>query len=243
MKVEDVLEVYDREYARTYDERFLLAPHARAAFEREVAMIGGMLDRGGRWLDVACGTGRLLARFPGVARAGLDLSPAMLERARAANPDALFLREGDFRDPVPEWEGTFSLVTCMWYAYGLVESIADVEAVVGNVARWTSTGGIAFVPVWDPRNLSRRIRIPHLLRDRFYGGSVAITGLTWTWIEESGKRHSNMIAPHPEHMREMFREHFADVSLVSYPLAKGWRAPKRIAIRASGKLRDADRSR
>lgn len=243
MKVGDVLHVYDREYAGSYDERFLLAPHARKAFEHEVAIIDAMLERGGRWLDVACGTGSLLARFPGVERAGLDLSPAMLERAREANPDALLLREGDFRDAVPEWEGAFSLVTCMWYAYGLVESLADVETVVRNIACWTSVEGTAFVPVWDPTNLSKKIRIPYLLRDRFYGGSVAITGLTWTWTEESGKRHPNMVAPHPDYMREMFRKHFREVSIVSYPLAKGWRAPKRIAIRASGKVRSADESR
>jgi SAM-dependent methyltransferase len=237
MKTRQVLDTYDEEYARTYDERFLLARHARAAFEREAAIVGGFLQPGARWLDVACGTGRLLGRFPGVARGGLDLSPAMLARAREASPDALFFRRGDFREPIPEWEGSFTLVTCMWYAYGLVESLADVETLVGNLAGWTSDDGTCFVPVFDPRTLSRRIRIPYLHRDRFYGGEVRITSVTWTWTEESGKRHENMVAPHPEQMLEMFRQHFREVSLVSYPLARGWRAPRRRAIRAAGRIR------
>lgn len=238
MKLQQVLDNYDEDYAKAYDERFLLAKHAKTAFEAEVGVVSRLLESDGKWLDVACGTGRLLSRFGGLARAGLDISPAMLEQAGRLNPDALFLREWDFREPMPEWENEFSLVTCMWYAYGLVESISEVERVIRNMASWTSEHGVCFIPVWDPRNLSKRIRIPFLHKDRFYGGDVQITGVTWTWIEASGKRHENMVAPHLEYMVAMFKQYFAEVSVVSYPLAKGWRSPKRTAIKATAKRKD-----
>jgi ubiquinone/menaquinone biosynthesis C-methylase UbiE len=122
-----VLTTYDEQYARTYDERFILSEHYRSKNEFEVEVLTELLQDGGHWLDVACGTGYFLSRFPGVPRAGLDISPAMLARAREANPDALFFREGDFTEDVPEWHGQWDLVTCMWYAYGMVESLAEVD--------------------------------------------------------------------------------------------------------------------
>src|SRR5204862_5470678 len=111
------LATYDEEYARTYDARFVLPGHYRLKTEFEVGWLRRLLHEGWRWLDVACGTGYFLSRFPEVPRAGLDLSPAMLERARAANPDAIELRQGDFTDDFPDWAGAgaWDLVTCIWY--------------------------------------------------------------------------------------------------------------------------------
>ena len=217
------LETYDEEYARTYDERFLSHPRYRRRTEFELGVIGGLLDDRGTWLDVACGTGYHLSRFPGVARAGIDLSPAALAVARKANPDAIFLREGDFTEEIPEWEGKWSVTTCLWYSYGLVESVADVRRVIRNLASWTAEGGACFVPICDPELLGRRIRVPY--RHNGVGippGDLLVTGVSWTWIEPSGKRHENQIAPPVEHMLEMFREDFGAVELVDYPRSKWW---------------------
>ncbi len=237
MHIRQVLETYDDNYARTYNERFLLHERSQAAFDRQIETVRQLLHKKGKWLDVACGTGHLLSRFPAVPRAGLDISPPMLKVARQANPDALFFREGDFRDTVQEWEGQWALVTCMWYAYCLVESMAEVHTVIKNVASWTSDQGACFVPVWDPRNLSRAIKIPYLNRDKFYGGNVLMTGVVWTWIEESGKRHENMVAPHLEHMVAMFEEYFRVVEVVTYPLSRRRWGPRRKAIIARAKKR------
>src|SRR5690606_1984893 len=98
-----------------------------------------------RWLDVGCGTGWFLSQFPGPERGGLDLSPSMLERARANNPDAAFFREGDIRDDVPEWHDRFTFVSSTGQAWGYVDSMRDVERAAHNMARWTAPDGVLFV--------------------------------------------------------------------------------------------------
>jgi len=204
------LDIYDEAYAAAYDERFLLN-ECRYRTEREVEIIERLLVPGGGWLDVACGTGHVLSRFPGVARAGLDLSPAMLKLAERANPDALFIRQGNFLDDMPEWRDRWSLVTCMWYAYCHVESMTDMERLIANFAHWTSPDGACFVPLCDPKLLAAGVDIPYERPEPFFGGTVKIVGVIWSWSEESGKQHPNLLAPQVEHMVAMFREHFRAV--------------------------------
>ena len=216
MNTRQVLETYDDDYAQTYNERFLLNERSKIAFDREIRIVKELLPGVGKWLDVACGTGCLLSQFPGVPRAGVDISPVMLELARQANRDALFF---------------------MWYAYCLVESMGEVRDLIRNLAAWTSDTGTCFVPVWEPRNLSKDIRTPYVIPDRFYGGNVLITGVMWTWIEESGKRHDNMVAPHIDHMVAMFKEYFDVVEIMEYPLSRHRWGPRRKAIVAKSKKR------
>ena len=236
MKRHQVVDTYDEGYAATYDERFLLNKR-QVVSDHEVEIVRQLLVPGERWLDVGCGTGYVLSRFPGVSRAGLDLAPAMLAQASRANPDALFLRKGDFMDDVTEWHGQWALVTCMWYAYCLVETMSDVRRVIKNLAHWTSDAGVCFVPLCDPALLAADVHIPYRTAERFHGGTQMITGVIWTWIEESGKQHQNMIAPQIEHMVSMFEECFDVVEVIEYPLYKPGRYPQRKAIIAKSKKR------
>ncbi len=238
MDARQVLDTYDEEYARTYNDKFILSRSNKRKSEFEVALLKELLAPGGPWLDVACGTGYFLSRFPGVARAGLDISPAMLAAARQANPDALFFREGDFKTEVPEWEGRWSLVTCMWYAYGMVESIGAVKSLIGNLARWTSTDGACFVPVFEPKHVAHWVRIPYRPRSiEAPPGTLLISSVTWTWIEDSGKRHDDMVAPQLEYMVAMFKEHFDVVDVVAYPPSWRWGRIRRKGIIARAKKR------
>src|SRR5439155_27284709 len=98
----------------------------------------------------ASGTRYFFRHFPHVERAGIDLSPAMLKLARQGNADVpLLLR--DFRDPIPELEDRWGLVSCMWYAYGLVDTIRDLAKVIENLWAWTAPAGTCFMPLADPR--------------------------------------------------------------------------------------------
>jgi SAM-dependent methyltransferase len=216
MKESDVARLYDAEYARAYDGRFLLgaANESNSAFELD--LIAGLLGEGARWLDLGCGSGWFLSRFPGVARAGLDLSPAMVAEARSRNPDALFVRQGDFRDPVPEWEGAWTLVSCMWAPYSYLDTIGEVGTLVSNMAAWTAPGGAVLLPVLDLPYLGDAI--PHAHEVEHFGGTVTIDGYVWSWEDRSGgKRHERMILPHPARLVEWLAPHFGCVRVLRYP--------------------------
>lgn len=217
-----ILATYDEDYVRTYDEKFIRNGHYRKKDEFEVGVLGRLLEGGGRWLDAACPTGYYLSRFPGVPRAGLALSPAVAEGVRRDNPDALLVDDRDFTQEFPEWRGQWDLVSCMWYSYGLVESVADVDRLIGNFASWLTPRGACFVPLCDPEYLGR-VKVPYVTPDAgFPPGRLLITGVTWTWEEDSGKAHENMVAPPVEHMVAIFERHFRDVELVRYPPFKWW---------------------
>lgn len=66
-------------------------------------------------LDVGCGTGmlseRLLGAFPSCRLAGVDLSPAMVERARTRLAGRAEVREAD-AERLPFHDGAFDLVVC-----------------------------------------------------------------------------------------------------------------------------------
>lgn len=99
------------------------------------------LPRGGKVLDVACGTGLSAEAFAsqGYDVTGVDSSEAMLEHARARIPAATFV-EGS-AEKLPFDDGTFDAVTCAqafhWF---------NSPAVMGEFLRVTRKGGL--VAIW-----------------------------------------------------------------------------------------------
>jgi SAM-dependent methyltransferase len=218
MTPKEVTRLYDDAYAAGYDEKFLLSAPAKPESDHELALLRGFLTPGVSWLDVACGTGYFLRHFPEVERAGIDLSPAMLRKAREANP-GIPLIERDFRVPEPAWADRWGLVSCMWYAYGLVDTVRDVVQLIDNLSAWTAPSGTCFVPLLDP-GLITGVDIPYEVGSPV-PGRVFITGLVWSYIEDDrGKVHSQMIAPQLAFMTGQFSRHFEDVSIVRYPPPK-----------------------
>lgn len=115
------------EAADTFDEEpdhGLLDPSVRAAWDERLA--GWLPDRAGELLDLGCGTGSLslLAAGRGHRITGVDLSPRMVERARAklAGTGAEMLTGDAARPPV---EGrTFDVIL----ARHVVWALPDHEA-------------------------------------------------------------------------------------------------------------------
>lgn len=218
MTPEEVRRLYGAQYAATYNERFLHAPLAKDDTAFEVVLLERLLAGGGPWLDVACGTGYFLGRFPAIDRAGLDVSPAMLALARQENPGVPFHCRS-FLDEIPEWEHQWKLVSCMWYAYGLVSSVAEVGRVVANLARWTAPGGVCFLPLADPE-LVAQTKLPYHVAESPWNGRVMVTGITWSYEEGPGELHAHMVAPQVPYMVELFEQYFASIEMPVYPLGR-----------------------
>ncbi|MGZ4416249.1 MAG: class I SAM-dependent methyltransferase, partial [Gaiellaceae bacterium] len=145
---------------------------------------------------------------------GTDISPAMLAEARRRCPGVEFV-EHDFRVPRPEWDSAFDLVTSTWYAYTLVDTIADACRVFDNLAAWTRPEGTCFVPLADPRLIARS-DLPYEIDDNFEG-ETTLTGILWSYSEDDGSKvHSHMVVPMIELVVERFGVWFEEVD-VHYP--------------------------
>lgn len=239
MKKEDLWRIYDSNYASEYNERYLLNPFSKTSSFTELSILKQLINNNTKWLDLGCGTGYFLSEFPGISRAGLDISPKMLETAKAVNSDALFFREGDFRQEVPEWNNNWSLVTCMWGAYCYVDSVREAENVIENITNWTKTGGSVFLPVLDLEDVRPNTRIEYEHHVPAYGGTIAITSFTWSWQEENGTFHQHLVSPPAEHFIKLMQPHFDNIEVVRYPpYMTGWVSRK--AILAMGKRSTPD---
>lgn len=216
MRNEEVCQLYDVTYAAAYDANYLLGKNFIEATQYELSVVSGLLRTARNWLDVACGTGYFLSRFPQRERAGTDISLAMLQIARQANPGVQIF-ESDFRQPRNEFENRWDLVSCMWFAYCYADSCREIDQVIENLASWTSPDGTCFLPVCDADVLCK-IRIPYEPPPDSDDGYLRIAGIIWDWIDKpSGKQHINLIAPHIEHIIEQFSRWFKDVQLLRYP--------------------------
>lgn len=215
MKLGDILELYDQEYAAHYNDRFLLGDAYRDTTEYEVQLLQGLLASAENWLDVACGTGYMLSRFPGVRRLGCDLSSAMLEVAMRENPDVDFVL-CDFLDDRPEWRNQWDLVSCMWQAYSYLDMVEDVLHLIDNLASWTSVGGTCFLPICDLEAVIGQ-ELPHRQWLDTLDGTLQVDAIVWSCLEPSGRRHLNLIAPHRELFVRTFKKYFERVHIIDYP--------------------------
>jgi SAM-dependent methyltransferase len=144
-------EVFGAEYSDSYD-----ALYADKDYGAECDLVEGIFKRGGRpvrsLLDLGCGTGRHsveLARR-GYEVVGVDLSEAMLERARRraiGEPagSTTFLC-GDIQ--TIQLDRRFDAVLSMFAVVGYQISDEAVRSTLANVRRHLEPGGIFVFDVW-----------------------------------------------------------------------------------------------
>lgn len=101
---------------------------------------------GNALLDVACGTGNHLAFLKKhYAVEGVDLTPEMLEVARARFPEIPFY-QGDMR--TFDLARRFDVVTCLFSSIGYMKSPQDLRAATINMARHLKPGGVLIIEPW-----------------------------------------------------------------------------------------------
>jgi dTDP-3-amino-3,4,6-trideoxy-alpha-D-glucopyranose N,N-dimethyltransferase len=98
-------------------------------------------------LDVACGTGAhleaLSSRFGHVE--GLELAEPMRERATLRLP-GVRIHPGDMRDF--DLHTTFDAITCMFCSIAYLETVSEMRAAIGCMARHLSPGAVLVVEPW-----------------------------------------------------------------------------------------------
>lgn len=140
----DVAAGYAR-WATSYDAA------ANPLIRVEEPAVRALLDRmaPGRALDAACGTGRHTAYLVsrGHRVAGVDATPAMLEKARARVPSA-DLRLGDLAR-LPFEDGAFDLAVCAL----ALSHLPDPDPAIAELARVLRPGGTLVVSDLHPTML------------------------------------------------------------------------------------------
>jgi SAM-dependent methyltransferase len=108
-------------------------------------------------LDLACGGGRHAAALEraGARVTGLDLSPAMLHRARHRSRAALV--RGDMR-ALPFRAGCFTVVVNLFTSFGYFRSDAEHGEVVRQVARVLAPGGRFVLDYLNADQVRRSLR-------------------------------------------------------------------------------------
>jgi ubiquinone/menaquinone biosynthesis C-methylase UbiE len=152
----DPTRAYYDEFAAAYEARRRPNdPHGYHALvdDLEVALVE-KYGRGKDVLECGCGTGLLLERFAGFARraAGIDLSPRMLDQARARGLD---VREGSVVE-LPFKDDEFD-VTC---SFKVLAHVPDIGRALAEMVRVTKPGGHVLAEFYNPlsfRALAKRV--------------------------------------------------------------------------------------
>lgn len=112
-----------------------------------VNAVGARLRPGDRILDVGVGMGRLLEKFPGISRYGMDISHGYLDIARAKGIEVCYARVED----MPYRAETFDIVTCT----DVLEHVFDLSLCCRKILSVLKPGGFLIVRVPNLEDLSR----------------------------------------------------------------------------------------
>ncbi len=155
-----------RSFAKPYREDLAFVHDVGfGGFAREAApgVLGTLAAAGvhsGRVVDLGCGSGIWAERLVGCGYAvlGIDISEAMIRRARRRVPDAEFRVGSLFRVPIPACAAVTSLGECLGY---FVEARPDVRALsrlFRRVHRALAPGGVFVFDLMEPGELGAKTR-------------------------------------------------------------------------------------
>lgn len=144
---EEKLRAYDR--AASYREQH--ATFRRYYGEELCRLVRTLAAPRGRVLEVGCGLGELIGNLDGRRRVGIDVSPAMIERARARFPDVeLFVADVERDDLSALLGGPFDTIVLS----DVVGHLADVETAFARLGPLLSPQGRIIVTyysyAWEP---------------------------------------------------------------------------------------------
>jgi len=109
---------------------------------------------GERVLEVGCGAGHVLERFPDAVRTGIDLSPSMLARTRRRLGGGVTLSRAS-ADRLPFPDAAFDVVVCT----EVLEHTPDPGAVVAELVRVAGPAGRVVVSIPNEARIDQAKRV------------------------------------------------------------------------------------
>jgi ubiquinone/menaquinone biosynthesis C-methylase UbiE len=152
------VEAWNESMAAKYDvDEFHAHASALVRFvnRRRVAAVLKLLDagRGDRVLEVGCGTGQVLSLVKCDHRSGVDLSPKLIERARARCGPSVEIQKADAH-ALPFPDASFDRVYCT----EVLEHLLEPAKAVREIARVLVPGGRAVLTIPYERTIDRAKR-------------------------------------------------------------------------------------
>jgi len=149
---EDATRRYYDEFSGWYERERGRGYHALID-DLEVRVVEEHL-RGGRALEVGCGTGLILERVARVAEraVGIDLSAGMLQQAKGRGLDVM---QG-LATALPFADESFDVT----YSFKVLAHVPEIEQALAEMARVTRPGGVVlaeFYNPWSIRYLAKRL--------------------------------------------------------------------------------------
>ncbi len=155
----DNVSYYD-EFAAGYEQR---RHHGYHQFldDEQIALVKDHLRSGDRVLEIGCGTGLLMMRLADHDGevVGVDLSPGMLEHARARGLNV----QESAADKLPFEDASFDLA----YSFKVLPHVQEIERALAECARVLRPGATAILEFYNPTSL-RGLR-KALIRDHISG--------------------------------------------------------------------------
>jgi SAM-dependent methyltransferase len=151
----------------------------RFYYEDDVRTMRFLVPEGLKVLDLGCGTGRLLAALKPSVGVGVDLSPAMIEVARAEHPHLAFV-VGDIEAPtvLAGLEGPFDIIVLSDTIGFLIDCEETLRALHPLCGPHTRIVVSYFNRLWEPvLGLARRLGQRHPVVELNWLGSSDIANL------------------------------------------------------------------
>jgi len=154
-------------FAEGYDDTlFATGTFDSEIWSRERALLDRLVIREGRFLDFACGTGRVLSHLEGRCgeSVGLDVSPTMLESARS-KVRAAQLVCGDATQEPDVLTGSFDLITAFRFFLNAQPQLRDeaMSYLAGRLRDRTSR------LIFNVHGNTLSTRLPVWLNERLHG--------------------------------------------------------------------------
>jgi len=155
------------DFAAYYDELYVKPKkYHREAAKTSVIIETYKLSGGNDLLDIACGTGGHIPYWRDCySVTGLDLSPAMLDRAVHKFPDIEF-HLGNMVDFV--FEQKFDAIVCLYGSIGCVLTLDNLNKAVSNFSAHLKCGGVLCLTPWStqeefqPDIIVDAVKHPHI---------------------------------------------------------------------------------